>query len=233
MSLWETLAATQTAGGDEIILRKRGSIFEIRFNGIELMSSVNHHSEDDLAVSSIARCSAPPKRILIGGLGLGYTLRAVLDQVAPDVKVTVCEIIPEVIEWNRGVLSHLAGAPLSDPRVDVVCGCVLQHMQSVPRHYDLILLDTDNGPELLVRPDNAAIYHPSGIETVANALGETGHAAFWSATADPQFERALTAMPWRWSRQDISVLPGRHDAMHHIYSCDLERVEFLSELMYF
>jgi spermidine synthase len=228
MHYWETLANAQSACGDEIILRKRGSIYEIRFNGMELMSSANHHSEDDLAVGSIARCTEPPKRILIGGLGLGYTLRAVLDQVAPDAVVTVCEIIPEVVEWNRDVLSHLAGAPLSDPRVDVVCGCVLQHMQRAPRHYDLILLDTDNGPELLVRPDNAAIYHPSGIETVANALRETGHAAFWSATIDQQFERALSDLPWRWSRQDICVFPGRHDAMHHIYSCELERARVLT-----
>ena len=224
MHYWETLAATQTACGDEIILRKRGSIYEIRFNGMELMSSANHLSEDDLAVSSIARCTHPPKHILIGGLGLGFTLRAVLDHLGEGAEVTVCEIIPEIIEWNRGVLAHLHDEALSDPRVKVVTGCVLDHMRSVQSHYDLILLDTDNGPELLVRPDNGVIYQSSGIAAVEHALKSNGLAAFWSATIDKQFERALSQLPWENSRQDISIFEGRADAMHHVYFCAMEQV---------
>lgn len=221
MSLWETLAATQSAGADEIILRKRGSIYEIRFNGIELMSNVNHHSEEQLALRSMRRQGFEPRRILIGGLGLGYTLRAVLNHLAINGTVTVCEIVPEIIEWNRGILGHLAKHPLEDPRTHVVTGCVLKHMEQMKDHYDLILLDTDNGPEYIVRPENADLYQSSGIGTVVGALKEGGLAAFWSASAVPEFEQALSQYPWTWERDDICLVPGRADAMHHIYSCKL------------
>lgn len=223
MSLWETLAAAQTAGGDDIILRKRDSIYEIRFNGIELMSNVNHHSEDQLALTSMRRCNFQAKRILIGGLGLGFTLRAVLDHLAIDGTVTVCEIIPEVVEWNREVFGHLAGHPLNDPRTQVVTGCVLEHMEAMKNHYDLILLDTDNGPEYVIRPENADIYQARGIGSVVDALKDNGLAAFWSASAVPEFEEALSDYPWTWERDDICLVPGRADAMHHIYSCRLDK----------
>jgi spermidine synthase len=223
MSLWETWAVTQTACGDEIILRKREGIFEIRFNGIELMSNINHHSEDQLALRSMRRTGFTPKRILIGGLGLGFTLRSVLDHLAIDGTVTVCEIIPEVVQWNKTVFGHLAGHPLDDPRTEVVVGCVLEHMDKMKGHYDLILLDTDNGPEYVIRPENADIYQARGIDTVVNALRDNGLAAFWSASAVPEFEEALSQYPWTWERDDICLVPGRADAMHHIYSCRLDK----------
>lgn len=219
MTLWTTLARAETASGDDILLRQRGEIFEIRYNGIDLMSNLNHQSEDQLAFRAMRRMDFSARRILIGGLGLGYTLRAVLDLALPDAEVTVCELIPEVADWNRGPLGHLAGHPLDDPRTQLVIGDVQAHLEALSGQYDLILLDTDNGPDFLVRPENRGIYQCFGLAAVALALAPDGLAAFWSATASAAFERTLAACPWTWLREDIALVPGRVDAMHHIYSC--------------
>lgn len=219
MTLWETLARARTASGDDIVLRQRGGIYEIRYNGIELMSNLNHQSEIQLALRSMRRLDFRAKRVLIGGLGLGYSLRALLDLAAADTTVTVCEIIPEVVAWNRGPLAHLAGSPLDDLRSDVVICDVRDHLIASKGQYDLILLDTDNGPDFVVRPENEGLYQDRGITEVAQALTPTGLAAFWSATASDRFEKTLARYPWSWIREDIALLPGRVDAMHHIYSC--------------
>ena len=219
MSLWETLARARTASGDEIVLRQRGEIYEIRYNGIELMSNLNHQSEMQLAMRSMWRLNFQANRVLIGGLGLGYSLRALLDLAASDAEVTVCEIIPEVVAWNRGQLAHLAGSPLHDPRSRLVVGDVRDHLASSKGRYDLILLDTDNGPDFVVRPENESLYQDRGIADVAEALTPGGVAAVWSATASSRFEGTLSRYPWSWIREDIALVPGRVDAMHHIYSC--------------
>ena len=219
MTMWTTLARAGMASGDDILLRQRGELFEIRFNGIELMSNLNHQSEDQLALRSMRRMNFAARRILIGGLGLGFTLRAVLDLAAPDAEVTVCELIPEIVEWNRGPLAHLADNPLDDPRTRVLIDDVQAHLAEVEQDYDLILLDTDNGPDFLVRGGNTALYQDCGLGSVARSLGTSGVAAFWSATASRDFERRLSDQPWFWLRDDIPLVPGRVDAMHHIYSC--------------
>lgn len=222
MTLWNTLARARTASGDDIMLRQRGNIFEIRYNGIELMSNLNHQSEDQLALRTMRRLDFRAKRVLIGGLGLGYSLRAALDLAAPETEVTVCEIIPEVVAWNRGPLAHLAQSPLDDPRSKIVIGDVRDHLAASEGRYDLILLDTDNGPDFVVRPGNEDLYQAQGIAVVARALTPGGLAAFWSATASDRFERTLAKYPWSWIREDIPLIPGRVDGMHHIYSCTLD-----------
>ncbi|GGE28388.1 Spermine/spermidine synthase [Gemmobacter megaterium] len=224
MNLWTTLARAETASGDDILLRQRGDLFEIRYNGIELMSNLNHQSEDQLALRAMRRMDFSARRILIGGLGLGYTLRAVLDLALPDAEVTVCELIPQVADWNRGPLAHLAGKPLDDPRARLVIGDVQAHLAQACGAYDLILLDTDNGPDFVVRPENTGIYQSGGLTSVARALTPDGLVAFWSATASPEFERTLASYPWAWLREDIALVPGRVDAMHHIYSCSRNAV---------
>ena len=158
-------------------------------------------------------------RVLIGGLGLGFTLRAVLDLAAPDAEVTVCELIPEVVEWNRGPLAHLADHALDDPRTRVLIGDVQAHLTAIDTDYDLILLDTDNGPDFLVRAANNVLYQNCGLGAVARSLKPGGLVAFWSATASRDFEDRLSSQPWFWLRDDIPLVPGRVDAMHHIYSC--------------
>src|SRR5690606_26784961 len=100
-----------------------------------------------------------------------------------EAQVTVCELIPEVVAWNRGPLAHLANSPLDDPRTRVLVGDVQTHLAQGRTDYDLILLDTDNGPDFLVRPGNTALYQDCGLGSVARSLGPAGVAAFWSATA--------------------------------------------------
>lgn len=216
------MARAKTASGDEILLRKRGEIWEIRYNGIDLMSNLNYQSELQLALRAMRRMEYRARRILIGGLGMGYTLRAVLNMAPPDAEVTVCELIPEIAAWNRGPLSHLADHPLRDPRVRLVLGDVQAEIARSMGAYDLILLDTDNGPDFLVRAGNAGIYAGSGIDAVAKALRPEGLAAFWSAAVSPAFEAVLDRSPWSWTREDIPLVAGRVDAMHHIYSCSLD-----------
>lgn len=219
MTLWETIARVKTPSGDDIALRQRNELFEIRYNGIELMSNLNHHSEDQLASLLLRQMDFSAKHILIAGLGLGYTLRAVLDLVSADACVTVCELIPEVVDWNRGALGHLAAHPLADPRVKVVVADIRDHLQGSDRDYDLILLDTDNGPEIVIRPENGALYEACGMHDVLRALKPEGLAAFWSATASTSFETGLNDFGWDWRRKDIALIPGRVDAMHYIYIC--------------
>lgn len=217
MSLWSELARVLPPSGDEILLRQRGTIYEIRYNGIELMSNLNHHSEDELAARSLRRAKDANPKVLIGGLGLGFTLRAVLNYLGPKAEVTVCELIPEIVEWNRGPLAHLADAPLEDPRVRVIVGDVQDHLAVSPGAYDAILLDTDNGPDHTVRPQNAPLYARDGIDMVGAALRPGGLAAFWSATISPPFEAAMSRKDWYWTREDVALVVGRADALHHIY----------------
>jgi spermidine synthase len=219
MTSWTILARAGTASGDDIILRQRGDVVEICYNGIELMSNLNHQSEDQLALRSMRRMNFEARRVLIGGLGLGFTLRAVLDLAPPDAEVTVCELIPEIVEWNRGPLAHLAGHALDDPRTKVLIGDVQAHLAASDTAYDLILMDTDNGPESLVREANTGLYEDCGLGALARSLGPKGVVAFWSATTSLRFEHRLSAQPWFWLRDDIPLIPGRVDAMHHIYSC--------------
>ncbi|MCW1935053.1 spermidine synthase [Pararhodobacter zhoushanensis] len=222
MTLWTTLAHARTAAGDDILLRQRGDLFEIRYNGIELMSNLNHQSEDQLALRAMRRTGFRPRKILIGGLGLGYTLRAVLDLALPQAEVTVCELIADVAAWNRGPLAPLAGHPLDDPRTTLLIEDVQAHLAQADGVYDLILLDTDNGPDFLVRAQNTDLYADSGLVAVARALSPSGLVAFWSATASTAFEDRLARQPWAWMREDIALIPGRVDAMHYIYSCSLD-----------
>lgn len=217
MTVWNDLARATNAAGDEILLRQRDSLYEIRYNGIELMSNLNHQSEAVLATRALRLLGRAPRDVLIAGLGMGYTLRAALDLVGPGAQVTVCELVPEIVAWNHGRLSHLAGHPLTDPRVSVEIADVTAVLARNPGRFDVILMDTDNGPDTLVRDTNGAIYTESGLSRSRGALAKGGIAAFWSAEIAPGFEQRLTRQGWPWRRDDIALMPGRVDAMHHIY----------------
>lgn len=217
MTLWTELARASTEAGDDIILRRRGDIHEIRFNGIELMSNLTWRSEAVLAERSLRRLGRAGARVLVGGLGMGFTLRAALDLLGPQARVTVCELIPEIAEWNRGPLATLAGAPLRDPRVDLRIGDVNEVLGESPAAFDAVLMDTDNGPDCLVRPVNGRLYDEDGLAAVRRALRPGGMAAFWSAEISPGFERRLTVGGLQWWREDVLLPGGRADAFHHIY----------------
>ncbi|MBJ2153120.1 MULTISPECIES: hypothetical protein [Paracoccaceae] len=217
MTLWTELDRAMMAAGDDIILRQRGEIYEIRFNGIELMSNLTWRSEAVLAERSIRRHGDAEASVLIGGLGMGFTLRAALDLLGLEARVTVCELIPAIGAWNAGPLAHLAGNPLDDPRTDLRIMDVMDLLQVSPAAFDVILMDTDNGPDFTVRADNTRLYAQTGLAAVRRALRPGGIAAFWSAEISDPFEDRLDADGWDWSREDVQLPGGRVDAFHHIY----------------
>lgn len=217
MTLWTELDRASTGAGDEILLRRRGDIHEIRFNGIELMSNLTWQSEALLAERSLRRHGHADAHVLIGGLGMGFTLRAALDRLDARARVTVCELIPAIARWNHGRLGGLAGHPLRDPRVHLRIMDVMDLLASSPDGFDLILMDTDNGPDFTVRPDNERLYARAGLEAVRGALRPGGIAAFWSAEVSAPFEARLSDCGWHWRREDVQLAGGRVDAFHHVY----------------
>lgn len=180
---------------DTLQLYDCGDKFVIRFadgRGGELMTSRMHQSEDRLGELPCRRLAGKPGvRVLIGGLGMGFTVAAVLRQLGVDAEVTVVELIPEVVQWNRGPLGSAAGEPLRDPRVKVVEGDVAELIAATPTGFDALLLDVDNGPDGLTRPENSRLYGDAGIRRCLRALRPGGVLAVWSAGPDQTFRRRL------------------------------------------
>lgn len=185
------LERVATTGG-EMVLSRHGRDFSIRVGGTELMNSRNHGSEDELgrrAGELVAGARAP--RLLIGGLGLGYTLRATLEVVPRDARVEVVELVPQVVQWNRTYVGALAKHPLDDPRVAVIEDDVARVIaRSAPARYDAILLDVDNGPDEVFE-HNAALYRRTGVAAAFAALAPGGVLAVWSAFPSHTFTRWL------------------------------------------
>ncbi|HEY1934989.1 MAG TPA: hypothetical protein VGG99_23545 [Acetobacteraceae bacterium] len=165
---WSEIARAVSATGDELVLRERAGIFEIRCNGWDLMSSRAHFSEQRMAAMVCERLDAVVPRVLIGGLGMGYTLRAALDRLPAAAEVVVAELLPEIIAWNRGVLGPLAGDPLDDPRVVAACADVADLLHG--EGFDAIMLDVDNGPDAVMVRGNALLYSSEGLQLLRRAL---------------------------------------------------------------
>ena len=172
--------------GGELVLSRRGEEYAIRVAGIELMSSRDHSSEDELGRAAVARLEATSPRVLIGGLGMGFTLRAALDALPATAHVEVVEIVPDVVRWNRGVLAKLAGEPLADPRVEVIEADVAHVIRKATDRYDAIVLDVDNGPDA-VYEGNAALYKRNGLAAAKAALVPGGWLAVWSSFRSSTF----------------------------------------------
>lgn len=186
--------ATARIPGEGAMLRltKSQGIYTIWVEHTELMSSEIHRSEDDLATLVCGRLKDRPEAaILIGGLGMGYTLAAALRTLGPQGKVVVAELMPAVVEWNRGPLADLAGRPLEDPRVEVRVQDVAMSIQTGLAEFDGILLDVDNGPEGLTRDSNNWLYGEDGIASAYTALRPGGILAIWSSTPDRNFGMRL------------------------------------------
>jgi spermidine synthase len=158
-------------------------------------------------------------RILVGGLGMGFTLRAVLDELngQPEAEVVVAELFPTVVQWSRTWLGRLANHPLEDPRVRVVEGDVRALLAAASEAFDLILLDVDNGPEALVLDTNDHLYTPRGITMVRNALRPGGVVAFWSAGHDVQFANRLQRGDFEVEVRQVSARPGGKGDRHVIF----------------
>ncbi|HEY6037459.1 MAG TPA: hypothetical protein VIV58_24430 [Kofleriaceae bacterium] len=178
-------------GDGEMVLAKRGAEFVIRVRGVELMNSRNHISEDELGRFAARLVAGKPgARVLIGGLGLGYTLRSVLNACPTSVLVDVCEIFPTVVRWNREHLADLAKRPLDDPRVTVIEDDVARVIAAADAKYDAIVLDVDNGPDP-VFDANARLYKRHGLAEARRALAPGGGLCVWSAFESPTFTRWL------------------------------------------
>ncbi len=192
----EHLGTARIPGGDELNLYRHDRDFMIVMDHNELMSTRKSGSEVALATMSIDRLrgrKAP--HLLIGGYGMGFTLRAALEQLEPGARITVAELVPGIIEWARGPMAEVAAGCLDDPRVTLVMQDVADAISdaahgAAPR-YDAILLDVDNGPDGLVRDANDAIYSAKGLRAAKAALTPGGVLAVWSAGPDPAFTARL------------------------------------------
>jgi spermidine synthase len=189
---WELLGQTCAPDGADMRLMRRGGEFIILANGRSLMSSLMHGSEEALATLACrrARKVAEPC-VLVGGLGMGFTLRATLDLLPPAATVVVAELVPAVVEWNRGPLGPLAKYPLNDRRVRVDTGDVAATLAANPGAFDAVVLDVDNGPVAFTTSNNARLYSDRGLAAARGALKAGGVLAVWSAWDDRKFEQRL------------------------------------------
>ncbi len=188
----ELLGQALSRDGTVLKLIRRGDEYVILANGKSLMSSRMHGSEEALATLACRKAQQLKQpRVLVGGLGMGFTLRAALDLLPPDAEVVVAEIVPAVVEWNRCPLGPLAGDPLNDARVRVEIDDVAITLGSRHGQFDAVLLDVDNGPTAFAASNNAGLYDDRGIAAAFSALKMDGVLAVWSAREDRKFEQRL------------------------------------------
>jgi spermidine synthase len=188
----ELIATAAIPGGGELKLVQRGADFMIVLDRNELMSTRMSGSEEALATMTCARLTGvKAPKLLIGGYGMGFTLRAALACLGPHAEVTVAELVPAILEWARGPMQQLTANALNDPRVRIVESDVSPLISGAENGFDAILLDVDNGPEGLTRPGNDRLYSRQGLEAAKAALRPGGVLAVWSAGPDPAFVRSL------------------------------------------
>ena len=209
-----------TADGRELVLSRRGDVFHIHIDRYELMASRAHGSEEELARLAVA--ALPPAtlapRVLVGGLGMGFTVRAALDALAdrPQATVEVAEVFPAVVAWNRGPLAALAREPVADPRVTVVEADVGDVVAGADARYDAIVLDVDNGPEALTLDSNRRLYSPAGLRALRTALTAKGVLAVWSTDDDPRFAHRLGETGFEVMTHRVRARAGR-GARHVVF----------------
>ena len=188
----EHLDSAQIPGGDELRLMRRGADFMIVLDRNELMNSRMSGSEEALALMTLERLAdLPAPHLLIGGYGMGFTLRAALGAAGPDAVVTVAEIVPKILDWARGPMAAMTGNCLDDPRLILQETDVAHLIARGSERYDAVLLDVDNGPDGLVRDANHRLYSRDGLAAARRALAPGGILAIWSAAPDERFRARL------------------------------------------
>jgi spermidine synthase len=203
---WVIVDAETAPGGTRLELARRGREWEVRADRATLMSNRAHGSEDALprlALREVPRAS----RILLGGLGLGYSLRAALDLLPAGGEVVVAELSPSVVKWNRTHVADLAGRPLDDPRVRLFEGDVRDRVRGRGA-YDAILLDVDNGPSALVHDSNAGLYTRAGVQAAFEALRAPGALVVWALTRDEPYLRRLREVGFEASEHLVRARTG-------------------------
>jgi spermidine synthase len=204
----ELLATAQIPDGDELRLYKRDADFIIALGANELMSSRSSGSEEGLALLTCDRLRTEAPHLLIGGYGMGFTLRAALARLGPQARFTVAEIVPEIIDWARGPMASLTAGCLDDPRVDLLMFDVSRAIAAAQSRFDAILLDVDNGPDGLTRPENDHIYSLLGLQEAKRALRPNGVLAIWSAAPNERFARRLKHAGF--DVEEVMVRAGRN-----------------------
>lgn len=215
---WILLDTAKVPGGGELRLMRRGPEFSIRLDGNELMSSRLTGSEEALATLAYEKIrDRPQPRILIGGLGMGFTLRAALAVLGPKAKITVAELVPAVVTWAKGPMAEVFGDSLNDPRVKVCEADVGDLIGSVRSAYDAILLDVDNGPGGLSRHANDALYDLPGLHAAHAALRGGGVLAVWSSGPDAKFTQRLRKSGFVAHEMRVRATRGKRGAHHVIW----------------
>lgn len=205
-------------GGGELRLVQRGEDFWIMLGANALMSTRLRGSEEALATLACERMAGRRRpAMLIGGLGMGFTLRAALGALPGDARVVVAELVPAIVGWARGPMAHVHGGSLEDPRVELVEGDVVDLIAGSPGAWDSILLDVDNGPDGLSRESNDRLYDLDGLRRARSALKPGGLVAIWSAAPDPAFSRRLARAGFAVEEVQVRAHAGRKGAKHMIW----------------
>ncbi len=212
------IATARTPDDGRMVLYQHDRDFAIEINGQELMHSRHHESELELARLGCAHlkgCRAPS--ILIGGLGLGYTLRQALDMLSPHAQVVVGELLGAVVEWNREFLGEPNDWPLRDERVDLQTGDIVELISRSKSRFDSILLDIDNGPNAMTDSGNRRLYDREGIQACRRALRDQGCLAVWSAEPSKKFEQLLMSCSFQVRRFRVPAYKGSKSASRFVW----------------
>ena len=216
----ELLGTAHVAGGEELRLFRHDRDFIIVLGHNELMSTRMRRSEEALATLTLERLAAPTPHLLIGGYGMGFTLRAAL-AAHPQARATVAELVPEIIAWARGPMAELTAGCLDDPRVALRMGDVAAYIDDAAdgtsEPYDAILLDVDNGPDALVHAENRRIYSFAGLRAAKAALAPGGVLAIWSAGRVPAFTRRLEKAGFAVEEVEVRARPNNKGPRHVIW----------------
>ena len=219
------IATARTPDGGEMVLYQHGRDFSIQINGQDLMLSRQHESELELArlgCAHLADRKAPC--ILIGGLGMGYTLRQALDMLSPRAQVVVGELLGAVVEWNREFFGELNGHPLGDERVDLKTGDIVDLISRSRSRFDAILLDIDNGPGVMTDSGNRRLYGREGILACRRALRKQGCLAVWSAEPSKKFEQLLMSCSFHVRRFRLSAYKGSKSQSRFVWVASEDKV---------
>ena len=217
----QTIATADIPRGDTLTLVSHGQDFVVMLGKGELMGTRMQFSEEQLAVLTLERVATPRPRVLVGGYGMGFTFRAALAGLPEGGRVTVAEVVPEILDWARGPLAHLTGDTLADPRGEVIIADVAalidDAIDGTTPHYDAILLDVDNGPDGIVRDGNDRLYTRTGLAKAREALNPGGVLAIWSAAPDPIFTRKLRDAGFEVEERSVRARPNNKGPRHTIW----------------
>jgi spermidine synthase len=216
---WQQIDSARVPDSDvELRLMRRGTEFSMMLGPNELMNSRLSGSEEALATLACKRIEAVKRpHLLIGGLGMGFTLRAALKVLGAEAQITVAELVPAVVAWARDPMADLFGDSLVDPRASIVTADVIEVIQSHPSAFDAILLDVDNGPEGLIRKANDALYTVKGLTKIRRALRPGGVLAVWSSGPNPSFTKRLRDADFVVNEVGVRATTKRSGAHHVIW----------------